>query len=41
MVIAGINSGQNMGDDVIYSGTVAEDTEGRFMGYPAMAVSID
>lgn len=40
MVIAGINPGANMGDDVIYSGTVAAATEGRFLGYPAMAVSI-
>lgn len=41
MVIAGINAGANMGDDVIYSGTVAAATEGRFLGFPAMAVSID
>lgn len=40
MVIAGINAGANMGDDVIYSGTVAAATEGRFLGLPAMAVSI-
>ena len=40
MVVAGINAGANMGDDVIYSGTVAAATEGRFLGYPAMAVSI-
>ncbi|MDX2478286.1 MAG: 5'/3'-nucleotidase SurE [Gammaproteobacteria bacterium] len=40
MVIAGINSGSNLGDDVIYSGTVAAATEGRFLGLPAMAISI-
>ncbi len=41
MVVAGINAGANMGDDVIYSGTVAAATEGRFLGFPAIAVSID
>ncbi|HIE56576.1 MAG TPA: 5'/3'-nucleotidase SurE [Chromatiaceae bacterium] len=41
MVVAGINAGANMGDDVIYSGTVAAATEGRFLGYPAMAISMD
>jgi len=40
MVIAGINSGANLGDDVLYSGTVAAATEGRFLGLPAMAVSM-
>ena len=40
MVVSGINAGANMGDDVLYSGTVAAATEGRFLGYPAMAVSI-
>ncbi len=40
MVIAGINAGANMGDDVLYSGTVAAATEGRFLGYPAIAVSM-
>jgi 5'-nucleotidase len=40
MVVAGINAGANLGDDVLYSGTVAAATEGRFLGYPAMAVSI-
>lgn len=40
MVIAGINSGSNLGDDVIYSGTVAAATEGRFLGFPAIAVSL-
>ncbi len=41
MVISGINHGANLGDDVLYSGTVAAAMEGRFMGYPAMAVSIN
>jgi len=40
MVVSGINSGPNMGDDVIYSGTVAAATEGRFLGFPAIAVSM-
>ncbi|MGD8570226.1 MAG: 5'/3'-nucleotidase SurE [Gammaproteobacteria bacterium] len=40
MVIAGINAGSNMGDDVIYSGTVAAAMEGRFLGLPAMALSL-
>lgn len=40
MVIAGINHGANLGDDVIYSGTVAAAMEGRFLGLPAMAVSL-
>jgi 5'-nucleotidase len=40
MVIAGINNGANLGDDVIYSGTVAAATEGRFLGLPAMAISM-
>lgn len=40
MVIAGINAGSNMGDDVLYSGTVAAAMEGRFLGLPAMAVSL-
>lgn len=39
MVISGINLGKNLGDDVIYSGTVAAAIEGRFLGFPAMAVS--
>lgn len=41
IVVAGINHGPNLGDDVIYSGTVAAATEGRFLGLPAMAVSIN
>lgn len=40
MVISGINDGPNMGDDVLYSGTVAAATEGRFLGLPAIAVSM-
>lgn len=40
MVISGINAGANLGDDVIYSGTVAAAMEGRFLGLPAMAVSL-
>lgn len=40
MVVAGINPGANMGDDVIYSGTVAAATEGRFLGFPSIAISI-
>jgi len=39
LVISGINAGENLGDDVIYSGTVAAATEGRNLGLPAMAVS--
>jgi 5'-nucleotidase len=40
MVIAGINAGANLGDDVLYSGTVAAAMEGRFLGLPAIAVSL-
>lgn len=40
MVLAGINLGQNMGDDVLYSGTVAAAMEGRFLGLPAIAISL-
>jgi 5'-nucleotidase len=40
MVIAGVNHGANLGDDVLYSGTVAAAMEGRFLGLPAMAVSL-
>ncbi len=40
MVVAGINNGANLGDDVLYSGTVAAATEGRFLGLPAIAVSL-
>jgi 5'-nucleotidase len=41
MVISGINAGPNMGDDVLYSGTVAAATEGRFLGLPAIALSMN
>ena len=40
MVVSGINAGANMGDDVLYSGTVAAAMEGRFLGKPALAVSL-
>jgi 5'-nucleotidase len=40
IVVSGINAGTNLGDDVIYSGTVAAAMEGRFLGYPAVAVSL-
>ncbi len=41
VVVAGINQGANLGDDVIYSGTVAAALEGRSLGTPALAVSLD
>lgn len=40
MVVSGINDGPNMGDDVLYSGTVAAAIEGRNLGHPAIAVSM-
>lgn len=40
MVISGVNAGANMGDDVLYSGTVAAAMEGRFLGRPSIAVSL-
>ncbi|MBT9099908.1 5'/3'-nucleotidase SurE [Methylovulum psychrotolerans] len=40
MVFAGINHGANLGDDVLYSGTVAAASEGRFLGLPAVAISL-
>jgi 5'-nucleotidase len=40
MVVSGINSGSNMGDDTIYSGTVAAATEGFLLGVPSIAVSL-
>lgn len=40
IVISGINTGANLGDDVLYSGTVAAAMEGRFLGVPAMAMSL-
>ena len=39
IVVSGINAGANMGDDVLYSGTVAAATEGRHLKYPPIAVS--
>lgn len=39
-VISGINSGANLGDDVLYSGTVAAAMEGRFLALPPIAVSL-
>lgn len=41
IVVAGINAGPNLGDDVLYSGTVAAAMEGRHLGYPALAVSLN
>lgn len=40
MVVSGINAGANLGDDTLYSGTVAAAVEGRFLGLPAIAVSL-
>ena len=40
MVVSGINHGANMGDDTIYSGTVAAATEGFLLGIPSVAVSL-
>ncbi|TBR11300.1 MAG: 5'/3'-nucleotidase SurE [Lysobacter sp.] len=40
IVVSGINNTANLGDDVIYSGTVAAAMEGRFLGLPAIAVSL-
>ena len=40
LVVSGINEGANMGDDVLYSGTVAAAMEGRFLGLPAIAISL-
>lgn len=40
IVVSGINEGANLGDDVLYSGTVAAAMEGRFLGYPSIAVSL-
>ncbi|WP_251359385.1 5'/3'-nucleotidase SurE [Kangiella sp. TOML190] len=41
MVVAGINTGANLGDDTLYSGTVAAAMEGRALGYTAVAVSLN
>jgi 5'-nucleotidase len=40
MIVSGINHGSNMGDDTIYSGTVAAATEGFLLGIPSIAVSL-
>lgn len=40
MIVSGINHGANMGDDTVYSGTVAAATEGFLLGIPAIAVSL-
>lgn len=40
LVVSGINNGANLGDDTLYSGTVAAAMEGRFLGFPAIAVSL-
>jgi 5'-nucleotidase len=40
IVVSGVNSGSNMGDDTLYSGTVAAATEGYLLGIPSLAVSL-
>ncbi len=40
MVVSGINAGANLGDDTLYSGTVAAAIEGRHLGLPTIAVSL-
>jgi 5'-nucleotidase len=40
IVLSGVNDGANLGDDTLYSGTVAAAVEGRFLGLPAIAVSL-
>jgi 5'-nucleotidase len=40
LVASGINDGANLGDDVLYSGTVAAAVEGRFLGLPTVAISL-
>jgi 5'-nucleotidase len=40
IVVTGVNDGANLGDDTLYSGTVAAAVEGRFLGLPAIAVSL-
>ncbi len=40
LVVSGINNGANMGDDTVYSGTVAAATEGFLFGLPAFAFSL-
>ena len=41
LVITGINNGPNMGEDILYSGTVAAAIEAMNLGLPALAVSMD
>lgn len=41
IVVSGINAGPNLGDDVLYSGTVAAAMEGRYLDYPALAISLN
>lgn len=40
LLVSGINDGANLGDDVLYSGTVAAAMEGRFLGLPSVAISL-
>jgi len=40
IVVSGINDGANLGDDILYSGTVAAAMEGRYLGLPAIAFSM-
>ena len=40
IIVSGVNLGANMGDDTIYSGTVAAATEGYLLGIPSIAVSL-
>jgi 5'-nucleotidase len=40
LIVSGINHGQNMGNDVFYSGTVAAASEGAFLGIPSIAISL-
>jgi 5'-nucleotidase len=40
IVVSGVNEGANLGDDILYSGTVAAAMEGRYLGLPAIAVSL-
>jgi 5'-nucleotidase len=40
LLVSGINDGANLGDDVLYSGTVAAAMEGRFLGLPSIAISL-
>jgi 5'-nucleotidase len=40
VIVSGLNSGSNMGDDTLYSGTVAAATEGYLLGIPSIAVSL-